>query len=137
MFTIYINLVQNIIKKKKIAKGLERMVLTGSCSLTPVLGVHGINKKSGSLGLKNRFSQSDLPVRSGFENYAPTVSTDQVHYHIQNMGNVHCLYSIETYVRFNTFSCQSKSYTQMVILGKKLANALFGQKSNILSSFLK
>ena len=42
--------------KKKIAKGLDRTVLTGSCSLTPVLAVHGINKKSGSLGLKNRFS---------------------------------------------------------------------------------
>ena len=42
--------------KKKIAKGLDRTVLTGSCGPTPVLAVHGINKKSGSLGLKNRFS---------------------------------------------------------------------------------
>ena len=33
------------------------MVLaTGSCGPTPVLRVHGINKKSGSLCLKNRFS---------------------------------------------------------------------------------
>ena len=59
----------NLIKKNKIvlsffffffclnAKGLDRMVLaTGSCSPTPVLGVHEINKKSGSLCLKNRFS---------------------------------------------------------------------------------
>ena len=42
--------------KKKIAKGLDRTVLTGSCGLTLVLAVHGINKKSGSLGLKNQFS---------------------------------------------------------------------------------
>ena len=47
--------------KKKIAKGLDRMVLTGSCGPTPILTVHGINKKSGSLGLKNRFS-SRFPV---------------------------------------------------------------------------
>ena len=40
----------------KFAKGLDRTVLTGSCSPTPVLGVHVINKKSGSLNLKNRFS---------------------------------------------------------------------------------
>ena len=40
----------------KFAKGLDRTVLTGSCGPTPVLTVHGINKKSGSLGLKNRFS---------------------------------------------------------------------------------
>ena len=50
------------------------MVLTGSSSPTPVLAVYGINKKSGSLGLKNqfssRFSRSDLPVRSGSENSA-------------------------------------------------------------------
>ena len=58
------------------AKGLDRMVLTGSCGPTQVLAVHGINKKSDSLGLKNRFhpdslfSRSDLPVRSGFENHA-------------------------------------------------------------------
>ena len=43
-------------KKKKFAKGLDRTVITGSCNPSPVLGVHGINKKSGSLGLKNRFS---------------------------------------------------------------------------------
>ena len=52
------------------------MVLTGSSGPTPVLTVHGINKKSGSLGLKNRFS-SRFPVftvrppglvRSGSEN---------------------------------------------------------------------
>ena len=36
-------------------KGLDCMVLTSSCSPTPVLGVHGINKKSDFLGLKNRF----------------------------------------------------------------------------------
>ena len=57
---------------KKIAKGLDRTVLTGSSGPTPVLGVHGTNKKSGSLGLKNRFSsrfsRSDLPVRSSSEN---------------------------------------------------------------------
>ena len=46
---------------KKIAKGLDRTVLTGSSGPTPVLTVHGINKKSGSLGLKNRFS-SRFPV---------------------------------------------------------------------------
>ena len=63
------------IKKKKNAKGLDRMVLTGSCGPTPVLGVHRINKKSGYLGLKNRFSSrfsvswSDLSVRSGSENH--------------------------------------------------------------------
>ena len=59
---------------KKIAKGLDRTVLTGSCGPIPVLTVHGINKKSGSLGLKNRFSsrfsRSDLLVRSGSENHA-------------------------------------------------------------------
>ena len=61
--------------KKKIAKGLVRMVLIGSCGPTPVLGVHGINKKSGYLGLKNRFSSqfsvswSDLSIRSGSENH--------------------------------------------------------------------
>ena len=33
------------LKKKKIAKGLDRMVLTGSCGPTPVLAIHGINKK--------------------------------------------------------------------------------------------
>ena len=49
------------IKKKKIAKGLDRTVLaTGLCSPTPVLGVHGINKKSGSLYLKNWFSSRFL-----------------------------------------------------------------------------
>ena len=48
-------------KKKKIAKGLDRTVLTGSSGPIPVLTVHGINKKSGSLGLKNRFS-SRFPV---------------------------------------------------------------------------
>ena len=37
------------------------MVLTGSSGPTSVLTVHGINKKSGSLGLKNRFS-SRFPV---------------------------------------------------------------------------
>ena len=46
---------------KKFAKGLDRTVLTGSSGPTPVLTVHGINKKSGSLGLKNRFS-SRFPV---------------------------------------------------------------------------
>ena len=35
---------------------MDRTVLTGSCGPTPVLTVHGINQKSGSLGLKNRFS---------------------------------------------------------------------------------
>ena len=44
-----------------IAMGLDRTVLTGSCSPTPVLAVHGINKKFGFLGLKNRFS-SRFPV---------------------------------------------------------------------------
>ena len=59
--------------KKKIAKGLDRTVLTGSCGSTPVLAVHKINKKFGSLGLKSwfhpgsQFSWSDLPVRSDFE----------------------------------------------------------------------
>ena len=48
-------------KKKKIAKGLDRTVLTGLSGPTPVLGVHGINKKSGSLGLKNQFL-SRFPV---------------------------------------------------------------------------
>ena len=48
-------------QKKKIAKGLDRTVLTGSYGPTPVLAVHGIKKKSGSLGLKNRFS-SRFPV---------------------------------------------------------------------------
>ena len=43
-------------KKKKIAKGLDCTVLTGLCGPTPVLGVHGFNKKFGSLGLKNWFS---------------------------------------------------------------------------------
>ena len=41
---------------KKNAKGLDRKVLaTDSCSCgpTPVLGVHEINKKFGSLCLKN------------------------------------------------------------------------------------
>ena len=62
------------LKKKKIAKGLDRMVLIGSCGPTLVLGAHGINKKSGSLGLKNdfhsgsRFSRSNFPVRFGYEN---------------------------------------------------------------------
>ena len=37
------------------------MVLIGSCGPILVLEVHGINKKSGSLGLKNRFS-SWFPV---------------------------------------------------------------------------
>ena len=46
---------------KKFAKGLDRTVLTGSYGPTPVLTVHEINKKSGSLGLKNRFS-SRFPV---------------------------------------------------------------------------
>ena len=47
--------------KKKIAKGLDCTVLTGSNGPTLILTVHGINKKSGSLGLKNRFS-SRFPV---------------------------------------------------------------------------
>ena len=53
-----------------ISRGLDRTVLTSSCGPTPVLGVHGIHKKSSSLGLKNRFSsssrflQSDLPIQS-------------------------------------------------------------------------
>ena len=51
-----------------IAKEWDRTVLTDSCGPTPILGVHRINKKFNSLDLKNRFSQSDLPVRSGFEN---------------------------------------------------------------------
>ena len=55
----------NLIKQNKIvlsfiffliAKGLDRTVLTGSCGPTPILAVHGINKKSDSLYLKNRFS---------------------------------------------------------------------------------
>ena len=52
------------------AKGLDRTVLTGSCGPTPVLGVHGINKKSGSLDLKNWFSSRFLvfTVQSGSEN---------------------------------------------------------------------
>ena len=49
------------LEEKKIAKGLDRMVLTGSCGPTPVLAVHGINKKSDYLGLKNRFS-SRFPI---------------------------------------------------------------------------
>ena len=49
------------LKKKKFAKGLDRTVLTGSCGPTLVLTVHGINKKSSSLSLKNRFS-SRFPV---------------------------------------------------------------------------
>ena len=61
----------------KIAKGLDRTVLTGSSGPTSVLAVHGINKKSRSLGLKNRFSSQFLvfmvrplgPVRSGSKNY--------------------------------------------------------------------
>ena len=64
-------------KKKKIAKGLDRTVLTGLCGPTPVLGVHEINKKSGSLGLKKTgfhpgswFSRPDLPVRSDSKNHA-------------------------------------------------------------------
>ena len=56
--------------------GLDRTVLTGSSGPTLVLTVHGINKKSGSLGLKNRFSswfpvftvRPPGPVRSGSEN---------------------------------------------------------------------
>ena len=36
--------------------GLDRTVLTGLSGPTPVLTVHRINKKFGSLGLKNRFS---------------------------------------------------------------------------------
>ena len=50
------------------------MVLTGSCGPTPVLEVHKINKKTGSLCLKTdfhpgfRFSRSDLPVWFGFKN---------------------------------------------------------------------
>ena len=34
-----------IVKKKKIAKGLDRTVLTGSYGPTPVLAVYEINKK--------------------------------------------------------------------------------------------
>ena len=52
------------------------MVLTGSCGPTSVLAVHRINKKSGSLGLKNQFSSQFPvftvwplgPVRSGSKN---------------------------------------------------------------------
>ena len=64
-------------KKKKKTKGLDRMVLaTGSCGPTPLLGVHGINKKSGFLCLKNWFSsrfpiftiRPPGPARIGFEN---------------------------------------------------------------------
>ena len=44
--------------KKKNCKGVGPH---GSRGPTPVLGVHGINKKSGSFGLKNRFS-SRFPV---------------------------------------------------------------------------
>ena len=60
----------NLIKQNKIvlsffffliAKGLDRTVLTGSCGPTPILAVHGINKKSSSLVLKNRFS-SRFPI---------------------------------------------------------------------------
>ena len=40
---------------------MDRTVLTGSCGPTLVLTVHGINKKSSSLGLKNRFL-SRFPV---------------------------------------------------------------------------
>ena len=71
-------------KKKKFAKGLDSMVLTGSCGPTPVLTVHGINKKSGSLGLKNRFSRSDLLVRSGSENHDVEWGTNgfDLHVHI-------------------------------------------------------
>ena len=39
---------------------MDRTVLTGSSGPTPVLGVHEIKKKSGSLGLKNRFSSQFL-----------------------------------------------------------------------------
>ena len=39
-----------------IAKGLDRTVLTtGLCGSAPILGVHRINKKSGSLCLKTDF----------------------------------------------------------------------------------
>ena len=77
-----------------IAKGLDRTVLTGSCCPTPVLELHRINKKSGSLCLKNwfssrsRFSQFDLPVQSGSEN----LEYDQYFsYHCQNqyVGTLH------------------------------------------------
>ena len=44
------------LKKKIFAKGLDHTILTGSCGPTLILMVHEINKKSGSLGLKNRFS---------------------------------------------------------------------------------
>ena len=64
-------------KKKKIAKGLDRTVLTGSCGPIPVLTVHGINKKSDFLCSKNPifypgswFSRSNLPIRFDSENYA-------------------------------------------------------------------
>ena len=40
---------------------MDRTVLTDSYGPTPVFAVHGINKKSGSLFLKNRFS-SQFPV---------------------------------------------------------------------------
>ena len=46
--------------KKKIDKGLDHTVLTDSCSPTPVLMVHRINKKFGSLCLKNQFSSQFL-----------------------------------------------------------------------------
>ena len=49
------------LKKKKIAKGLDHTVLTDLSGPTPVLGVHGINKKFDSLGLKNWFS-SQFPI---------------------------------------------------------------------------
>ena len=49
-------IVLSCLKKKKIAKGLDHTVLTGSCGPTPIVVVHRINKKSGSLGLKNQFS---------------------------------------------------------------------------------
>ena len=40
---------------------MDRTVLTDSYGPTPVFAVHGINKKSGSLCLKNRFS-SRFPI---------------------------------------------------------------------------
>ena len=46
----------------KIAKGLDHTVLIGLCGPTPVLAVHGINKKFGSLSLKKPIF---IPV-SGF-----------------------------------------------------------------------
>ena len=48
-------------KKKKIAKGLDHTVLISSCGPTSVLAIHGINKKSSFLGIKNRFS-SRFPI---------------------------------------------------------------------------